>query len=291
MSYSLPPCNNGISPQGHLNAEALSPEQTAAAVAVMAHGLRQQMQMAAVQQHHSDMSNYNISPHLSIQPSGGGSGSSKSSRDSKLSSPSHLLSNGNISLSQLDSPTSHHHAGLHGMPNILSGNHHSISPEISPNQLHKSSHDRNNSSSTGHHQSSISTSSSSSGVPTSVAVSLTSHNRNASPIERDIDEENSLDSSMDISHEPSVNLAIGVSGLSYKSSQDFSSPRSDQLFQDDIGSLVTGGDDGEKEGTSGNNDDAEDYEACSRTTPRLSNFKEPPTSIKIEPIVSECRGE
>lgn len=294
MNYPLPPCNNGISPQGHLgNAEAMSPEATAAAVAVMAHGLRQQMQMAAVQQHHPDMSNYNISPHLSIHPSGGGG--NNSSRDTKLGSPSHLLSNGNISLSRQDSPNSHHHAALHGLPNILGG-HHSISPEISPNHMHKSSHDRHNSSSSssGHHQSTLSTSTSSSsgGAPKSVAVSLTSHNRNPSPIERDMDDENSLDSSIEIPHEPSVNLAVGVSGLSYKSSQGFSSPRSDQMFHDDIASMVGsggGGGSGGKGDTRGNNDAADEYDECSRTTPRLSNFKEP--TIKIEPIVSECRGE
>lgn len=300
MNYPLPPCNNGISPQGHLgNAEAMSPEATAAAVAVMAHGLRQQMQMAAVQQHHPDMSNYNISPHLSIHPSSGssGGGNNNSSRDTKLGSPSHLLSNGNISLSRQNSPNSHHHAALHVMPNVLGG-HHSISPEVSPNHLHKSSHDRHNSSSSssGHHQSTLSTSTSSSsgGAQKSVAVSLTSHNRNASPIERDMDDENSLDSSIEIPHEPSVNLAVGVSGLSYKSSQDFSSPRSDQMFHDDIANMVSsGGRDGGsgvgKESTTGNNEETDDYDECSRTTPRLSNFKEP--TIKIEPIVSECRGE
>lgn len=300
MNYPTPPCNNGLSGQSPLGSqEALSPEAaTAAAVAVMAHGLRQQMQMAAVQ-HHPDLANFNMPSHLTIHPNpGSGNGSSSSrSTDSKLGSPNQILSNGGITMSRIDSPNSGHHS-LHGLPNLMIGSghhsmHNSISPDISPNHGTTKSHsDRNNSTSAHHHSSMPISSSSITLTSTNTPTISLHHSSNPSPIERElIDDDNSIDSNLDLTVEPSVNLAVGVSGMSYKTTpRDFSSPRSDNLFHDDISELVSSGNNIDSN-IGGSNENL----GGDRSHSRISNYKDTTTSaaasIKIEPIASECRGD
>lgn len=67
------PCSNGLPPQPPVSVgESMSPEAMAAAVAAVAHGIRQQMQLAAAAQHHPDAASnlFNLPSHLQSANSG-----------------------------------------------------------------------------------------------------------------------------------------------------------------------------------------------------------------------------
>lgn len=261
MNYSVSNCNNGVMTGSNTipGSESMSPEAaTAAAVAVMAHGLRQQMQMAAVQHHTDQSSHFNIpGGHLTINPSSSGGGL----KGGQMGSPSSAASsNGN--LQRLESPT-----------DINSNTNLSLNSEDHRDNKNSPHHHTHHHSSSSHHHHSISVTQNLTTTPTSgMNIQRISP---PSPIEsaHDLrisspDENNSINSPVEQSLvEPAVNLA--VSGLAYKTrgGGGYSSPlRQDNTFPDDINDF----------GTTGRN-------------LRIGNFKDP-TNIKIEPI-TECRGD
>lgn len=256
----------------------MSPEASAA-VAAVAHSLRQQMQMAAAAQHHPDAANlvagFNLPGHcsnLTIHPSNGGSSSGIPMP--KLGSPAtsgQLNNNGGnsgIQMPRLGSPamtglpTNSLH-GMHGLQNMmgLSGHMASMASGGGP-----SPNSSNNSSSGGSHHGNH-------GNQLSINSGNVSISRIGSPgsvhdLRMSSPNDNSMHSPLEMALEPAVNLAVGVSGMAYKPSRGYSSPRPEQLFQEDIADLV----------------------GTPRSCPsRLNSFKEP-SNIKIEPM-TDCRGE
>ncbi|GAB0092171.1 Protein bric-a-brac 1 [Sergentomyia squamirostris] len=273
LNYAGAPCTNGLGPQPPPGAgpESMSPDAAAAAaVAAVAHGIRQQIQMAAAAQHHPDAANlvaasgFNLPAHLNIHPNNGGSASSIPMP--KLGSPATpgQMNSGNgsgaIPMPRHGSPAGHGLAalsglhGLPGMPNVsVSTTRDTVSSSGPASSGGGSSH--------GHMSSPLG----SGGLNiTRLTSPGSAHDlRMASP------DDNSLNSSLEMALEPAVNLAVGVSGMSYKSRGYTSSPRPEHLFQEDISDIV----------------------GTPRSCPsRLSGFKESNSGIKLEPV-AECRSE
>ncbi|XP_059612617.1 protein bric-a-brac 1-like [Phlebotomus argentipes] len=253
LNYSGSPCTNGLGPQAPPVAgpESMSPDAAAAAaVAAVAHGIRQQIQMAAAAQHHPDAANlvaaggFNLPAHLNIHPNNGGSASSIPMP--KLGSPATpgQLSSGNASgsipMPRHGSPGLAALSGLHGLPGL---------PSVSVSTTRETA--------------------TSSGPASGGGLNIT---RLASPgsahdLRMASPDDNSLNSSLEMALEPAVNLAVGVSGMSYKS-RGYTSPRQDNIFQEDIADIV----------------------GAPRSCPsRLSGFKDG-GGIKMEPV-TECRSE
>ncbi|XP_055706727.1 protein bric-a-brac 1-like isoform X1 [Phlebotomus papatasi] len=277
LNYSGSPCTNGLGPQAPpvTGPESMSPDAAAAAaVAAVAHGIRQQIQMAAAAQHHPDAANlvaaggFNLPAHLNIHPNNGGSASSIPMP--KLGSPATpgQLSSGNgsgaIPMPRHGSPALAGGAGhglaaltgLHGLPGLPS-----VSVSTTRETVTSSGPASSGTGSQGHMSSPLG----GGGLNiTRLASPGSAHDlRMASP------DDNSLNSSLEMALEPAVNLAVGVSGMSYKS-RGYTSPRQDNLFQEDISDIV----------------------GAPRSCPsRLSGgFKESGGVIKLEPV-AECRSE
>ncbi|CAD7083167.1 unnamed protein product [Hermetia illucens] len=254
MNYPGAACANGLpQQQASSNAETMTPEATAAAVAAVAHGIRQQMQMVAAAQHHPEAQAaglFNLPPHMHTNNGGvpipkQTSPASSSQRHTSPSIPG-LSNTSAMGMSGIP--------GIHIMPGLGSN------PSASTNSSYTSN------------------ASSQQAPPTLSAASApsgsTNISRNNSPTEAAHDlrmnspDESPLNSPLELALEPAVNLAVGVSGMAYKPSRGYSSPRPEHLFQEDITDLVG---------------------RTSRTS-SMTNFKEPSGSIKVEPI-AECRSE
>ncbi|XP_055846458.1 protein bric-a-brac 1-like [Episyrphus balteatus] len=314
-----PGCPNGLpsGPVGPSVADSMSQEATAAAVAGVAHALRQQMQMAAAvqqqqqqhqhhphhqqqhphqqpshQHHHPDTASniFNLPAHMS--PHGGASGIPLPKQSSPISSgpgqnpmqrhtsPSASNMPGLPNLSLANIP------GLHMVPGIGSN----MSSSGGPPSSSTSSVHRGEGPSQSSHQSNISPvhnlfSSSSSSVhnpqhavapPSSSSnprLHPTSPSDSAHDLRMNSPDESLLSSPLQMSLEPAVNLAVGVSGMAYKPSRGYSSPRPEHLFQEDIAELVGSASD-----------------RSSACPSNLNSYKDTPANIKLEPI-SECRSE
>lgn len=263
-------------------AESLSPEAAAAVAAVV--GLRQQMQMAAAAQHHPD-GNFNLPAHCSSIHSSNGGSAGSTIPIPKMGSPAASgqmgsSSSSNVPIPRLASPAipgmannvAHNLSnvsGLHMMQSMLAGGQASqvtVTPAQPTSSGHSTSSHQSHTNALSHHITSTTTVNSGSlnisriSSPGSSAHDLQNLN---SP------EENQLHSPLEIPLEAGVNLAVGVSGMAYKPSRGYSPPRPEHLFQEDISDFVTG----------------------QRSCPsRLNSFKEPGSSIKIEPM-TECRGD
>lgn len=290
LGFPGQPCANGLGSQTPVSgAESLSPEAAAAVAAVV--GLRQQMQMAAAAQHDGS---YNLPAHCANMHGNNG-GSASSIPMPKLGSPaaSGQLGNSggtNVPMPRLASPAipgmsnnpTHSLSGLsglhimHGMMSGMQPSQLTVSPasnggHLTPSSLSSSAHQHHSSSHTnplGHHMSSTTTVNSG-----SLNISrISSPASSAHDLRMNSPDDNQMHSPLDMQMESAgMNLAIGVSGMSYKSSRGgYSPPRSEHLFQDEINDFVS---------------------AAQRSCPsRLNNFKEPAGGIKIEPM-TECRGE
>lgn len=277
-------CTNGPNSQTPVSGtESLSPEAAAAVAAVV--GLRQQMQMAAAA-HHTE--NFNLPAHCANIHSNNG-GSAGSMPMPKLGSPaaSGQMGGNNggsgVQIPRLASPAipglsnniPHSLAGipgLHIMQSMMSGQPSQSGITISPahhgssntNSLHSSPLNQSHSNSHGHHSTSTTTLNSG-----SLNISRISPPANSAHDLRmtSSDDENQMHSPLDIELESGVNLA--VSGMAYKSSRSYSSPRPEHIFADELNDFVN----------------------TPRSCPsRLSGFKEPAGGIKLEPM-TECRGE
>ncbi|XP_055915369.1 protein bric-a-brac 1 [Eupeodes corollae] len=316
-----PGCPNGLpaGPVGPSVADSMSQEATAAAVAGVAHALRQQMQMAAAvqqqqqqhqhhphhqqqhphqqpshQHHHPETSSniFNLPAHMS--PHGSASGIPLPKQSSPISSgpgqnpmqrhasPSASNMPGLPNLNLANMP------GLHMVPGIgpsMSSGGGGGGPSSSTSSLHRGEGPPQSS-----HQSNISPvhnlfSSSSSSVhnpqhpvapPSSSSnprLHPTSPSDSAHDLRMNSPDENLLSSPLQMSLEPAVNLAVGVSGMAYKPSRGYSSPRPEHLFQEDIAELVGSASD-----------------RSSACPSNLNNYKDTPANIKLEPI-TECRSE
>lgn len=287
MGFPGSQCTNGLSSQTPVSgAESLSPEAAAAVAAVV--GLRQQMQMAAAA-HHTE--NFNLPAHCANIHSNNG-GSAGSMPMPKLGSPAASgqmgSNNGGSSVVQIPRLASpaipglpnnipHNLAGipgLHIMQSMMSGQSSQSGITISPahhggsstssGSLHSSSINQSHSNSHGHHITSTTTLNSGSlNISRIASPANSAHDlRMASS-----DDENQVHSPLDIELESGVNLA--VSGIAYKSSRSYSSPRPEHIFADELNDFVN----------------------TPRSCPsRLSGFKEPAGGIKLEPM-TECRGE
>lgn len=275
MGFPGSQCSNGPNSQTPVSGtESLSPEAAAAVAAVV--GLRQQMQMAAAA-HHTE--NFNLPAHCANIHSNNG-GSAGSMPMPKLGSPAASGQMGGNNGGRLASPAmpglpnNIPHSlsgipGLHIMQSLMSGQPSQSGITISPahhgssntNSLHSSPINSH-----GHHITSATTTTLNSG---SLNISrITSPANSAHDLRMACsDDENQLHSPLDIELESGVNLA--VSGMAYKSSRSYSSPRPEHIFADELNDFVN----------------------TPRSCPsRLSGFKEPAGGIKLEPM-TECRGE
>lgn len=287
LGFPGTPCANGLGSQTPgSGTESLSPEAAAAVAAVV--GLRQQMQMAAAAQHES--SGYNLPAHCA-NIHGNNGGSAGSIPMPKLGSPAASGQLGNsggtsVPMPRLASPampgmSNNPHSlsglsGLHLMQGMMAGvqpsqltvssasngGSHSASASSANSSVHSSSH------AMGHHITSTTTVNSGN----SLNISRLSSPASSAHDLRMNSPDDQLHSPMDMPMETAgVNLAVGVSGMSYKSSRGYSPPRPEHMFHDDINEFVSA--------------------AAQRSCPsRLSGFKEPSGGIKIEPM-TECRGE
>lgn len=296
LGFPGQPCPNGLGSQTPgSGTESLSPEAAAAVAAVV--GLRQQMQMAAAAQHES---NYNLPAHCA-NIHGNNGGSAGSIPMPKLGSPAASGQMGNsggtsVPMPRLASPAipgmsnnpAHSLSGLSGL-HIMQGMMSGVQPSqltVSPASNGAGGHSTSSSSSSSMH-SSLAAAMHSSNHPLAHHITSTTTinsgslniSRISSPASSAHDlrmnspDDNRMHSPLDMQMESAgVNLAVGVSGMSYKSSRGGYSPArsADHLFQDDIHDFVS---------------------AAQRSCPsRLNNFKEPTGGIKIEPM-TECRGE
>ncbi|XP_055373429.1 protein bric-a-brac 1-like isoform X3 [Condylostylus longicornis] len=337
LGYPGGPCANGMPPQG---SDSMSPEATAAAVAAVAHNLRQQMQMAAAA-HHPDSpgSLFNLPSHLQVNhPSISGAGtplpksnsptSSNERNNSRESNNSNNNGNNNnnnnnnnhnsgnttgIHNSNTSSQRHSSHQSMLPNPNTLAslaglpGLH--MIPGLSNTQISRDSNlDSNNTRGSGNNDNTNNGNNSTKNL-NQHSSDMSSHHhqhhhqhhqhhhkeipRNDSPMELAHDlrmsspDNSPLNSHLQIALEPSVNLSVGVSGMRYKSSRGYSSsPHSDHhLFQDDIAELVSAGNNNNNSNNNNNNNNSSN---TGRNCP--PNFKEPSSSIKIEPM-TECRSE
>lgn len=305
MSFPGTPCSNGLGSQTPVSgADSLSPEAAAAVAAVV--GLRQQMQMAAAAQHHPDGS-FNLPAHCA-NIHGNNGGSAGSIPMPKLGSPAasgQLGNNGGsgIPMPRLASPAipgmsnniTHSLAGipgLHIMQSMMSGQPSQSGVTISPahgnsnSNIHNNNNNNNNSNNNNNNTSALmhshhnaiahhisSTTTLNSG---SLNISrISSPTNSAHDLRMQSPDENQMHSPLDNMDQGGVNLAVGVSGMSYKPSRGYSSPRPEHLFQEDINDFVS----------------SVAAAATPRSCPsRLNSFKEPVGGIKIEPM-TECRGE
>lgn len=240
------------------------------------------MQMAAAA-HHTE--NFNLPAHCANIHSNNG-GSAGSMPMPKLGSPAAGQMGGNnggggVQIPRLASPAipglpnniPHSLAGipgLHIMQSMMSGQPSQSGITISPahhsnaNSLHSSTINQSHSNSHGHHITSTTTLNSGSlNISRITPPANSAHDlRMASS-----DDENQMHSPLGIELESGVNLA--VSGMAYKSSRSYSSPRPEHIFADELNDFVN----------------------TPRSCPsRLSGFKEPAGGIKLEPM-TECRGE
>lgn len=278
MSFPGPQCTNGPNAQTPVSCtETLSPEAAAAVAAVV--GLRQQMAAAA---HHTE--NFNLPAHCANIHSNNG-GSASSTPMPKLGSPVGQIggnNGGGAQIPRLASPAipglsnniTHNLAGipgLHIMQSMMSGQLTQSGITISPahhgsntNSLHSSSINQSHSNSHGPHAASSTTTLNSRSLNIS---RITPPSNSAHDLRMtNSDDENQIHLPLDIELESGVNLA--VSGMSYKSSRSYTSPRSEQFLTDELNDFVN----------------------TPRCPSRLSGFKEPTGSIKLEPM-TECRSE
>lgn len=274
MNYPGAPCTNGLPSQPAVSAaDTMSQEATAAAVAAVAHGIRQQMQMAAAAQHHSDAASGLFALPAHMHSSNGGVPLPKQ-QNSPASSGQQINSNSqrhaSPSLTGLPNPAS---LSIPGMPNLhcLPGLTASVShasqsggPGGNPGSYSSSSGNLQTSVSSGH----ITSNTSSASNASLNASRLESPSDSAHDLRMNSPDESPLHSPLEMSLEPAVNLAVGVSGMAYKPSRGYASPRPEHLFQEDFADLVN---------------------SAARNCPPNS-FKEPTSGIKLEPM-AECRSE
>lgn len=291
MGFPGTQCTNGLGSQTPgTGTESLSPEAAAAVAAVV--GLRQQMQMAAAAQHHSD-GNYNLPAHCA-NIHGNNGGSAGSIPMPKLGSPAasgQLGNNGGsgVPMPRLASPAIpgmpnnvvHSLAGipgLHIMQGMMSGG--GSSGQTSQGEVTRSpahgnitSSGSNTSSIQHNHHNAMAHHISSTTTVNSINMSrISSPTNSAHDLRMTSPDDNEMHSPLQMPLESGVNLAVGVSGMAYKPSRGYSSPRPEHLFQEDITDFVTAA-------------------STPRSCPsRLNNFKEPVGGIKIEPM-SDCRSE
>lgn len=237
----------------------------------MAAVVRQQIQMAAAAQHHSDVSNFNLPAHLH-STNGGSANSIPMPKLSSPAAPGQLTnSGGGVSMPRLASPaipgiSNNMHglgglSGLHLMQGLSGGSGQaSQSSGVTITPAHSGSGTSNNSHTTS--QQSLSHLGS--------ATTVNSGNLNLSHVGSPTDlrmtspDENQLHSPIDSSLESAgMNLAIYKSS----SSRNYSSPSSrseHQLFSDELNDFMN--------------------------VQRSSRYKDSAASIKIEPL-AECRGD
>lgn len=295
---------NGLGGQPGVS-ESLSPDANAAAAVAAVRQQMCNMIAAAQHHPDAAnlVSGFNLPAHcgsMSILPTGGGS--SGGIQIPKLGSPAasaHSNNNGgtgSIPIPRLGSPAVSGSSNSHGMSSLMHGLHsiHGLTGGGSTPSAGSHCGTNNSSSGSGGEGGSRDRERDRSGHRESSSRDMGNHSGNAmshlnsgslsitrlgSPANSAHDlrmtspEESPLSSPLGMALEPAVNLAvggsvevgIGLSGMSYKSSRNYSSPRPDHLFQDDIADLV----------------------ATSRSS-RVNSFKE--TTIKIEPL-TECRGD
>lgn len=277
------PCSNGLGSQTPgSNSDSLSPETAAAVAAVV----RQQIQMAAAAQHHSDVSNFNLPAHLH-SANGGSANNIPMPKLSSPAAPGQLTNSGGsgVSIPRLASPaipgmpnSMHGLSGLSGLHLMqgLSGNNNvsnlsgqtSQSSGVTITPAHSGTSGGGNGSVNTSNSTSQSLSNALAHLPSATTLSSGSLNISqiGSPTGSIHDlritspDENRINSPMDSLESAGVNLAT------YKSSstRNYSSPSSrSELFADELNDFMNS---------------------------RASRYKDSTTGIKIEPL-AECRGD